>query len=41
MNFLDLNDDVKFIIAKHLTADKKINKIFMSEPDDNLQIIIY
>jgi hypothetical protein len=37
MNFLALNDDVKFIIASHLQSDRKINKIFMDEPDDNLQ----
>ena len=37
MNFLALNDDVKFIIANHLQSDRKINKIFMNEPDDNLQ----
>ncbi len=37
MNFLALNDDVKFIIASHLQSDRKINKIFMNEPDDNLQ----
>ena len=37
MNFLALNDDVKFIIANHLLSDRKINKIFMNESDDNLQ----
>ena len=37
MNFLALNDNVKFIISDHLQSDYKINKIFMSEPDDNLQ----
>ena len=37
MNVLALNDDVKFIIANHLQSDRKINKIFMNEPDDNLQ----
>ena len=37
MNFLALNDDVKFIIASHLQSDRKINKIFMNESDDNLQ----
>jgi len=37
MNFLALNDDVKFIIANHLQSDRKINKIFMNQPDDNLQ----
>ena len=37
MNFLALNDDVKFIIANHLQSDRKINKVFMNEPDDNLQ----
>ena len=35
MNFFDLSDDVKSIIAKHLTSDCKINKIFMAEPDDD------
>jgi len=33
MNFLALNDDVKFIIASHLQSDRKINKIFMNESD--------
>ena len=37
MNFLALNDDVKFIIVNHLQSDRKINKIFMNESDDNLQ----
>jgi hypothetical protein len=37
MNFLDLNDDVRFIIANHLLSDRKINKKFMNESDDNLQ----
>ena len=37
MNFLALNDDVQFIISNHLQSDRKINKIFMTEPDDNLQ----
>ena len=37
MNFLALNDDVKFIIASHLQSDRKINKNFMNQPDDNLQ----
>ena len=41
MNFLDLHDDVKVIIAKHLTSDNKINKIFMTKPDDDLQKIIF
>jgi len=41
MNFLDLHDDVKVIIAKHLTSDKKINKIFMTKPDDNLKKILF
>ena len=37
MNFLALNDDVQFIISNHLQSDRKINQIFMTEPDDNLQ----
>ena len=41
MNFLALNDDVKFIIASHLQSDRKINKIFMNESDDNLQKILF
>ena len=41
MNFLALNDDVKFIIASHLQSDRKINKIFMNESDDNLQNILF
>ena len=41
MNVLTLNDDVKFIISKHLQSDCKINKIFMTEPNDNLQKILF
>jgi hypothetical protein len=41
MNFLALNDDVKVIIFNHLQSDCKINKIFMTEPDDNLQKILF
>ena len=41
MNFLALNDNVKFIISDHLQSDYKINKIFMSEPDDNLQKMLF
>jgi len=41
MNFLALNDDVKLIITKHLQSDCRINEIFMTEPDDNLQKIIF
>jgi hypothetical protein len=41
MNFLALNDDVKCIISNHLQSDCKINKIFMTEPDDNLQKKIF
>ena len=41
MNFLALNDNVKFIISNHLQSDYKINKIFMSEPDDNLQKMLF
>jgi hypothetical protein len=41
MNFLTLNDDVKFIISNHLQCDHKINKIFMTESDDNLQKILF
>ena len=37
VNFFDLNDDVKSIIAKHLTSDYKINKKIMTKPDDDLQ----
>jgi len=39
MNFFDLNDDVKLIITKHLTIDCKMNKIFITKPDDDLQKI--
>ncbi len=35
MNFLDLNDDVKSIISKHLHC--KIDKTCMTKPDDNLK----
>ena len=41
MDFLALNDDVKFIISKHLQSDCKINKNFMTQPDDNLQKILF
>ena len=41
MNFLALNDDVKFIITDHLQSDRKIKKYFMTEPDDNLQKILF
>ena len=37
MNFLALNDDVKFIIADHLQSDRKIKKKFMNEAEDNQQ----
>jgi hypothetical protein len=41
MNFLDLNDDVKFIISKHLLSDCKINKKIMTKSDDDLQKILF
>ena len=41
MNFLALNDDVKFIISNHLQSDRQLNKTFMTEPDDNLQKILF
>ena len=41
MNFLALNDDVNFIIANHVRSDRKMNKNFMTEPDDNLQKILF
>ncbi len=41
MNVLDLTDDVKFIISKHLLSDCKMNKTFMTESDDDLQKIIF
>ena len=34
MNFLDRNDDVKFIISKHLLSDCKIRTIFSSKYHD-------
>jgi hypothetical protein len=34
MSFFDVNDDVKSIIAKHLTNDYKIITIFMSKHYD-------
>jgi hypothetical protein len=40
MNFLDLNDDVKFIIYKHLLRDRKIRTIFPSKHHD-LQKILF
>ena len=41
MNFLALNDDVKFIIANHLKSDNKIKKNFMTKEDDKLQKILF
>ena len=41
MKFLALNDDVKFIVSNHLQSDRQLNKIFMTEPDDNLQKILF
>ncbi len=40
MSFFDLND-VKSIIAKHLTNDQAMNKKIMTKPDDDLQTKIY
>ena len=40
MNFLDLNDDVKFIIYKHLQSDCKIRTMFSSKHHD-LQKILF
>ena len=40
MSFFDLNDDVKSIIAKHLTNEQVINKHFTTKPDDDLQKIL-
>jgi hypothetical protein len=40
MNFLDLNDDVKFIISKHLQSDCKIRTMFSSKHHD-LQKILF
>jgi hypothetical protein len=34
MSFFDLNDDVKSIIAKHLTNDYKISTMLMSKHYD-------
>ena len=41
MNFLALKDDVKFIISNHVQSDCKINKNFMTKPDDDLQKILF
>ena len=41
MNFFDLNDDVKSIIAMHLTSNCKMNKIFMTKPDDELPKMLF
>jgi hypothetical protein len=41
MKFLDLNDDVKSSITKHITSDCKINKIFMTKSDHDLQKILF
>jgi hypothetical protein len=40
MNFFDLNDDVKSIIAKHCTSDYFISTMFMSKHQD-LQKILF
>jgi hypothetical protein len=37
MSFLDLNNDVKSIISKHVLNDNAINKILMTKPNDDLQ----
>ena len=37
MIFLDLHDDVKSIISRHLQSDCKIIKKIMTKPDDDLQ----
>ena len=37
MSLLDLNNDVKSIISKHLLNDKAINKILMTKPDNDFQ----
>jgi hypothetical protein len=34
MNFLDLDDDVKIIVAKHCTGDYFISTMFMSKHQD-------
>ena len=39
MNFLALNDDVKFIISKHLASDFKIRTLFSKNHD--LQKILF
>ena len=41
MNFLALNDDVKFIISKHLQIDFESIKKFMTKCDDNLQKMLF
>ena len=33
MNFLALNDDVKFIISKHLASDSKIRQLLSKNHD--------
>jgi hypothetical protein len=40
MNFFDLNDDVKSIIAKHWTSDNFIRTMFMSK-HQNLPKILF
>jgi len=39
MNFLALNDDVKFIISKHLASDLKIRAL-LSKNHDLQQILV-
>jgi hypothetical protein len=40
MLFLDLDNTVKSINAKHLLNDNAIKKIFMTKPDDDLLKIL-
>ena len=40
MNFLDLNDDVKFISSKHLQSDSNIRTMFSSK-NHGLQKIFF
>ena len=40
MNFFDLSDDVKAIIAKHCTSDYFMSTMFMSKHQD-LQKILF
>jgi hypothetical protein len=40
MSYLDPNNDVKFIISKHLVSDDKISTLFMSKHQDLQKVLL-